>query len=298
MILFSNKLIAVLSALALASAIQHALAADNADGTELDPSRPVPRELVLETFREMLALPPEVVVEWDAAVADGRIPRNVAVLSEYIQARARGLDIEELGPPPSATLPDGSVAHGIYLELLGPNVGANVTQEDLDVFIPDIAAAQRNANAYQAERYQKWMDAEFPLIPVDLAADDFMISVVLAESSSEDEGIEMEYTFHHETKILRISTPPIIDGRDVAAIRDRPDPEGGPLVEIHLSAAGSTALAEATANAAGNPMQMAYIMNGEIVAAPHLRFQLTTGPLTFRGALAEKILALVEPLRR
>lgn len=292
---FPDKLFAAASALALALTMQHALAADDAKSTELDTSRPVPRELVLETFREMLDLPPEVVVEWDDAVADGRISRNIAVLTEYIQSRARKIDIEELGPPPSATLPDGSVAHGIYLELLGPNVGAEVTQEDLDLFIPDLAAAQRNVNDYQAERHQEWMDAEFPLIPMNLAAEDFMISVVLTEPSSADEWIEMEYTSNQETKTLRISKTPVVDGREVAALRDRSDPEKGPLVEIHLSEAGTTALAEATAGAVENPMQTAYILNGEILSAPHLRLHLTSGPYIFRGDVAEKILTLVEP---
>ena len=79
---------------------------------------------------------------------------------------------EEMPSPEVWVLPDGRGVRVFPLEVLGRNLGANVTQEDLDQLLPAMADAHERVEAYGKERY----DDPQPWSGVRLESGDFEIT--------------------------------------------------------------------------------------------------------------------------
>ena len=79
-------------------------------------------------------------------------------------------------------------------------------------------------------------------------------------------------------------TPAIVSAADVATIQRSEDSPSMPSLTVNLTATGAKKLAAATSNQTG--IQMAFVINGTVVAAPKLRspiansFRVTGGDIT------------------
>ncbi len=126
----------------------------------------------MEKIRQLFALPPEDLINWDKAVEAGRILRNVRFFHKYLHDRPHNGMWEEMPSPEVWVLPDGRGVRVFPLEVLGRNLGANVTQEDLDQLLPAMADAHERVEAYGKERY----DDPQPWSGVRLESGDFEIT--------------------------------------------------------------------------------------------------------------------------
>jgi len=72
-----------------------------------------------------------------------------------------------------------------------------------------------------------------------------------------------------------LTMPAIITAADVATIQRSEDSPDSPSLTVNLTPAGATKLASATANPTG--MQLAFVVNGAVVAAPKVMGPMSTG---------------------
>ncbi len=195
----------------------------------LDPTAPVPRELVLDTLRQIQELPARDRIHWQEAIAADRIPENAGILLAFLNARIREVDLTRFVPP-IVTLPDGREVRTMHVGLLGPNLGANITQEDLNALAPLMAEGHEQVLEYfaEAERRRHW-------IPLSLHADDFAIFLV----SREDLTAPTRQAVVTGEALQRVQR--ILD--------DRENPVG---LRLFLDQNGVSRLREATRDAAGS----------------------------------------------
>lgn len=288
----SMLLLVCLAAVALTDARQpDGPPAPGEEEEALDPTQPAPRDRVLDTLREKLALSAEDTVHWDEAVAAGRIPPNVVILREYLVARGEELHWDEIDLPPSVTLPDGREISPLPIELLGPNLGANVTQEDLNTLSPDLAEAQQ-----RVDEYSRALNAPEP--PDPLFAEEAPL-----EGGLERSDFAVTYAFDAERpgtveEVLTLVRPnggtfsrpiyvdpePFIDGKHVRDVFLVYHEYGRVAVVIKLNEEGTKSLAEATRDLAeardrpDNP-RLALFVERELVSAPSVGAQVTSGSL-------------------
>ena len=259
----------------------------------LDPTRPMPRELVLEALRMSLALPPEDKINWEEAVAAGRIQGNVQILQEFLVARSEQVEWEDIEPPPTMTLPDGEEWPAMPLELLGPNLGANVTREDLYNLIPEFAEAQRRVNEYQRREREEFMapdpslDGSAPLAG-RLTAEHFSVSRaydVRQPGTVERTHIRQSLDGSEFSVAVYVEPDPFLDGTHVrdalAVVRD----DRG-VVRIWLNEHGRRNLTVATEEA--QDLMLALFVEGELVSIPSVRARLSGESLELPYSLSQQ----------
>ncbi len=256
------------------------------DGQVLDPEQPAPRELVLETFRQMLALPPEDQINWDKAVEAGRIPPNVQVLHEYLRDRPHEDVWDAVPPPEMRVLPDGREVEVFPVEVLGPNLGANVTQEDLDRLLPELADAHERIEAYSRTRY----DDPDPWSRVRFEPEDFEIAIAYEE---EQPGTEKKVLTRGEAGMeYFVERDRLLAGRHVHRAWQVTDDSGRAIMYLDFSEEGAEIIAQATREAVGG--YLALMVRGELLSVPRIRAEITGGEVSITGLDPETFRAIIE----
>ena len=230
---------------------------------KLNPDEPASRELVLETLREWIALPPEVLVHWDRSVEEGKIPENVLLLSKEVF-----FNPDNDAEPVEVTLPDGEVVYGLSKEQFGPNFGANIHQEDLDKLMPDILALMKAVESYAMERYGD----PSPETRMHFDDDELQFFLAFGEEGAGRKEISFSRNSEERTYYLEkesfLKGSHIFRGRKISFYDARSYSLG-----LTLTEEGQELLAQATRE--NTPGHIAIVFKGEILNVPTFREELS-----------------------
>ncbi|MCC5788873.1 MAG: hypothetical protein JJT75_04510 [Opitutales bacterium] len=242
---------------------------------------PVPRELVVDLLQQWFSLPPEDTVHWDKAVAEGRISRQLQLFAKELHG-FHEIDHENVQPPVEVTLPNGEVVHGIRPEDLGPNLGANLTQEDLNQLMPDVIAA---AEAYKKYVLQKYGDHS-PDTRMHFEEGDLEFVLAYQEERPETRPFEVERPFSN-SRVYYLEKKSFLQGGHIFRGRKSPVSENDFAFHLDLTSEGREILARVTRD--NRPGHMAILFQGEVLSVPSFREELDTSRIQVTGLEQEKI---------
>lgn len=258
---------------------------------ELDLSRPVPRDQVLDLFRQVFAMPAEDFLNWEESVKAGKIPADVRAFHEQIIAfnAENEIDPEALSTEglPSIDLPDGPRVYPVLKATLGPQIGANVSQEDLNTLLPELADLNQRIWDIEAREAEDDPSAGADFTVVHLMPADLAISRVREAPSADT--ISFATSQGDDPDVLHVERPAILDGRHVVGARIGTEP----FVSLHvrLTEEGSELLAKATAEHTGK--MFAILIGGEYHSAVAIGGQIKTRNLQLPGSLTEERARLI-----
>lgn len=251
----------------------------------LDLTRPVPRQQVLALFRQLFALPAEDYLDWEESVAAGKIPPDVQAFHEHIVAYNEEVKLgpEELSTEgmPFIDLEDGPRVYPILKASLGPEIGANVSQTDLNSLLPELADIQKRVwergEQREAEAAEEPEFVQVALKPEDLA-------IARTHESATPETVEMEIPGGDDPGILHVELPAPLDGRHVKGARISTDPFVS--VHIELTELGSEILSDVTAEGEGG--MFAILLGGEFHSVVAVGGQIRSRKLQLPGSFTEE----------
>lgn len=247
----------------------------------LDLSQPVPREQVLDLFKQLFALPAEDYLYWKEAGAAGRIPEDVRAFQENIITfnKETVLAPEDLSTEglPSVDLPDGPRVYPVLKATLPPAIGAEISQEDLNSLLPELADLQQRIWKFEEEEARK---AEV-FTKAQLKADD--LTIALVKDAASENTVTVVVPGEKEGS-LHVRMPALLDGRHVKGVRMATKP----FVSLHieLTDEGSELLGKVTAEHAGKIF--AILIGGEYHAAVAVGGKMETQHLQLPGRLGEE----------
>lgn len=254
---------------------------------ELDLTRPVPRDQVLELFRQVFAMPAEDFLNWEKSVEAGKIPPDVRAFHEQIIAFNEENDIDPAALAteglPFIDLPDGPRVYPVLKATLGPHIGANVSQEDLNTLLPELA--DLNQRIWDVEARKAEAGAGFTA--VQLRPADLGISRVREAPAANT--VSFATSQGDDSYVLHVERPAILDGRHVMGARINTEPFVS--LYLRLTDEGSKILAEATAKHTGETF--AILIGGEYHSAIPIVGQVQTRQLQLPGSFTEERARLI-----
>src|SRR5690606_37296820 len=186
---------------------------------------------------------------------------------------------------PFIELPNGERVYPIDKASLGPILGANVTQEDLNTLLPRLATLQKRILDLESDASEE-SPARIPdhpvFIPAKLEPDDFTLSLVQDELT--DDALAVDTGPANSNRVLYLRTPPLLDGRSIIGARLETEPFTSLVVQ--LSEAGGQQLAEVTREHSGNLFVI--LLAGKYHAAVAIGGEMQTRTLQLPGAFSEE----------
>ncbi|MCH8475413.1 MAG: hypothetical protein LAT55_09320 [Opitutales bacterium] len=242
---------------------------------------PVPREVVLDLLQQWFSLPSEDIVHWDQAVAEGRISRNLQLFEKELHG-FHEVDYENVQPTVEITLPDGEVFYSLRLEDLGPNLRANLTQEDLNKLLPDVIAAGQAFREYVLQTYGD----HSPNTRMYFEDDDLEFVLAYQEERPETRPVEVERPYSG-SRVYYLERESFLQGSHVFRGRKSPVSEIDFAFHLDLTSDGREILARVTReNRSGH---IAILFQGEVLSIPSFRGELDTSGIQVTGLGKEKI---------